>query len=76
MKQFQFGQFDPARLLTYVLSRLVESHAIERTMRKSASDAIDAGQVSRSPGRAAGDIELPNDAGRRVITELKQLLGD
>jgi hypothetical protein len=29
MKHFQLTQFDPARLFTYVLSRLVESHAVE-----------------------------------------------
>jgi len=29
MKEIQFSQFDPTRLFTYVLSRLVESHAAE-----------------------------------------------
>ncbi len=29
MKQIQLSQFDPTRLFTYVLSRLVESHAAE-----------------------------------------------
>jgi hypothetical protein len=29
MKQIQLSQFDPARLFTYVLSRLIESHAAE-----------------------------------------------
>jgi hypothetical protein len=29
MKEIQFNQFDPTRLFTYVLSRLVESHAAE-----------------------------------------------
>jgi hypothetical protein len=29
MKHIQLSQFDPARLFTYVLSRLVESHAVE-----------------------------------------------
>ncbi len=58
MKQIQLGQFDPARVLTYVLSRLVESHAAEQTARKSEVNAIDAGkaQLPRSPARTAGEI--------------------
>ncbi|MGB9392727.1 MAG: hypothetical protein WCB70_22435 [Xanthobacteraceae bacterium] len=58
MKQIQLGQFDPARLLTYVLSRLVESHAVERAVRKSGADKIDAerAQSQRSPTKAAGEI--------------------
>jgi hypothetical protein len=30
MKQIQLDQFDPARLLTYLLSRLIESHAVDQ----------------------------------------------
>ena len=29
MRQIQLSQFDPARLFTYVLSRLVEAHGAE-----------------------------------------------
>jgi hypothetical protein len=58
MKQIQLGQLDPARLLTYVLSRLVESHAVEHAVRKSGADKIDAerAQSQRSPTSAAGEI--------------------
>ena len=60
MKQIQLGQLDPARLLTYVLSRLVESHAVEHAVRKSGADKIDAerAQSQRSPTSAAGEIQL------------------
>jgi hypothetical protein len=34
MKHIQLTQFDPARLFTYVLSRLVEPHAVERDQSK------------------------------------------
>jgi len=58
MKQIQLGRFDPARLLTYVLSRLVEAHAAEQVMRKSGPDTIDSqqAQLLRSPTRAPGEI--------------------
>jgi hypothetical protein len=39
MKQIQIGQFDPARLFTYLLSRLVDAaHSVEDATRKSGSD--------------------------------------
>ncbi len=56
MKHIQLSQFDPARLLTYVLSRLVECHGIEEETGKSAALPIDAGQMSGSSSRGAGDI--------------------
>jgi len=56
VKHIQLSQFDPARLLTYVLSRLVECHGIEEETGKSAALPIDAGQMSGSSSRGAGDI--------------------
>jgi hypothetical protein len=50
MKQIQLSQFDPARLLTYVLSRLVESHAADDGSKKQISSgqaaALGRGQSS------------------------------
>ena len=40
MKQIQLGQFDPGRLLRYLLSRLVGAHAVEEAARKSGSGKI------------------------------------
>ena len=40
MKQIQMGQFDPARLLTYLLSRLVDAHSLEAAATKSGSGKI------------------------------------
>jgi hypothetical protein len=37
MKQIQLSQFDPARLFTYVLSRLVESHGAEGDRKEGVS---------------------------------------
>jgi hypothetical protein len=59
MKQVQLSQFvDPARLLTYPLSRLVAQHSVEAPARKSGSDKIGVKQAQLlcSPPRAAGDI--------------------
>jgi hypothetical protein len=58
MKHIQINQFDPARLFTYLLSRLVESHAIEQTVRKTGADTIDTKQVQLpgSPPKAAREI--------------------
>jgi hypothetical protein len=65
MKQIQIGQFDPARLLTYLLSRLVDAHSIEDATRKSGSDKSgdERTQFLCSPTRAAG--EIPKAAERR-----------
>ena len=58
MKQIQLGQFDPGRLLRYLLSRLVGAHAVEETARKSSSGKIGAEQahVLYSPTSVAGQI--------------------
>ena len=58
MKQIQIGQFDPARLLTYVLSRLVESHAVEQAAKQSGCDKIGAeqAQLPLSPTKTAEEI--------------------
>jgi hypothetical protein len=58
MKQIQMGQFDPARLLTYLLSRLVEAHSVEDATMKSGSDKIgdERAQSVSSPTGAAGEI--------------------
>jgi hypothetical protein len=58
MKQIQMGQFDPARLLTYLLSRLVDAHSLEAAATKSGSGKTgdDHAQLPRSSTRAAGDI--------------------
>ena len=51
-------QFDPGRLLRYLLSQLVGAHAVEEAARKSGSGKIGAEQahVLYSPTRAAGQI--------------------
>jgi hypothetical protein len=51
MKQIQLSQFDPARLFTYVLSRLVESHAVE-------ADSSKAAAVGRGPSSASSSSSL------------------
>jgi hypothetical protein len=58
MKQIQIGQFDPARLLTYLLSRLVDARSVEAATRKSGSGQIgdEHTQLLCSSTRAAGDI--------------------
>jgi hypothetical protein len=58
MKQIQIGQFDPARLLTYLLSRLVDTHSVEDASTKNGSHNIsdERSQLVRSPTRAAGEM--------------------
>jgi hypothetical protein len=58
MKQIQIGQFDPTRLLTYLLSRLVDAHSVEAATRESSSGQIGEQhtQLLGSPTRAAGEI--------------------
>lgn len=58
MKLIQLDQFDPARLLTYVLSRLVDAHAGEDTTRKNVSGRIGATgrQLPGSPPETPGEI--------------------
>jgi hypothetical protein len=50
MKHFQLTQFDPARLFTYVLSRLVEPHAVERDRSKERISSGEKPAVGRDPG--------------------------
>ena len=60
MKQVQLGQFDPARLFTYLLSRLVDSRIQLRTPqgKSGRSDKVGDEQhsVACSSTRAAGEI--------------------
>jgi hypothetical protein len=58
MKQIQIGQFDPARLFTYLLSRLIDAHSVEDATRKSGSDKSgdECTQLLCSPTRAPGEI--------------------
>jgi hypothetical protein len=58
MKQIQIGQFDPARLLTYLLSRLVDAHSFEAASTENVSDEIrdERTQLLCSPTKAAGEI--------------------
>jgi hypothetical protein len=58
MRQIQLGLFDPARLLTHVLSRLVEAHTVEHVMKKRRTETIGARQArpGRVPTRTAGEI--------------------
>jgi hypothetical protein len=58
MRQIQLGQFDPARLLTHVLSRLIEAHTVAHAMKKSGTETIGARQagLGRVPTRTAGEI--------------------
>jgi hypothetical protein len=58
MKQIQIGQLDPARLLTYLLSRLVDAHSVEAATRRSGSGqrGDEHTQLPCSPTKAAGEI--------------------
>jgi len=58
MKQIEMGKFDPACLLTYVLSRRVKAHSVEHARSRRGFDDISAErtQLPRSPTRAAGEI--------------------
>jgi hypothetical protein len=58
MKQIQFSQFDPARLFTYMLSRLVESHAAEddRSKERITSVAVGRRQSSTSSNSSPEEI--------------------
>ncbi len=56
MKQIQIGQFDPARLLTYLLLRLIDAHVVEDASTKDDSQnaSNERSESVRSPARAAG----------------------
>ena len=61
MKQIQLSQFDPARLFTYVLSRLVESHGVEADTKEritsgEAAAAAGSGPSSTSSSSGLEDI--------------------
>ena len=58
MKQIQIRQFEPARLLTYLLSQLVGAHSVEDVLTKNGSHNIsdERSQLVRSPTRAAGEM--------------------
>jgi hypothetical protein len=58
MKQIQLSQFDPARLVTYVLSRLVESHAAESDKSKERIASGEAAAVRRSPNSTSSSSSL------------------
>ena len=58
MKQIQLGQFDPGRLLTHLLSRLIDAHSAEAVTRQSVSGKMgdERTQLRCSPTSAAGEI--------------------
>jgi hypothetical protein len=59
MKQIQLSQLDPARLFTYVLSRLVESHGAEGDRSKerlSSTAAVRGGASSTSSSASLEEI--------------------
>jgi hypothetical protein len=58
MKQIQFSQFDPTRLFTYVLSRLVESHAAESDRSKARISSGEAASAPRSPNSTSSSSGL------------------
>jgi hypothetical protein len=49
MKHFQLTQFDPTCLFTYVLSRLVKPHAVERDRNKERISSGEKTAVGRHP---------------------------
>ena len=59
MKQIQLSQFDPARLFTYVLSRLVDSHGAEADRSK---ERISSGEVA-AVGGDSGDPSSTSSSG-------------
>ena len=75
MKQIQLSQFDPARLFTYVLSRLVESHGAEldRKERISSGD----GAVLGADGSSSLEeiIKTPQRHWPSGITKSAEYLG-
>ena len=75
MKQIQFSQFDPVRLFTYVLSRLVESHEVEVDRSKERISPGEAGPWAgaRVPPRLAAVLKTfsrpRGGGGHRAITK-------
>ena len=58
MKQIQLSQFDPARLFTYVLSRLVESHGVEADSSKERISSGEAAAVCSCPSPTSSSSGL------------------
>jgi hypothetical protein len=58
MKQIQIAHFDTARLFTYVLSRLVESHAAEGVKSKERISSGEAAAAPRSPNSTSSSSSL------------------
>ncbi len=56
--QIQIGQFDPPRLLTYLLSRLLDAHSVEDASTKNSCQNVsdERSELVRSPTRAAGEM--------------------
>jgi hypothetical protein len=71
MKHIQVSQFDPARLFTYMLSRLVESHAAQADQGKeriSSGQAAALGRGQSSTSSSSGPEEILRTAERRWPT--------
>ena len=58
MKQIQLSQFDPARLFTYVLSRLVDSHGAEADRSKERISSGEAAAVCSGPSPTSSSSGL------------------
>jgi hypothetical protein len=67
MKQIQLSQFDPARLFTYVLSRLVESHGVEAD---SSKERISSGDAAAAAG--SGPSSTSSSSGLEDILKTTQ----
>jgi hypothetical protein len=68
MRQIQLSQFDPARLFTYVLSRLVETHGVEADSSKeriSSGEAAAAGSGPSSTSSSSGLEDILKTTQRR-----------
>ena len=75
MKQIQLGQFDPGRLLRYLLSRLVGVHAVEEAARKIGSGKIGT-CCTPLPASLGKSSRLPSGAGHRAIIKSGLELAD
>jgi hypothetical protein len=58
MKQIQLSQLDPARLFTYVLSRLVESHGAKGDRSKERISLGEAPAVDRDASSTSSSASL------------------
>jgi hypothetical protein len=57
MKQIQLSQFDPARLFTYVLSRLAESHGAEGDGSKAPISSGEGAAADKSRSSSGSSFE-------------------